>query len=355
MDTQQQITALQNEILRLKDEIKQSTDELQTTLTSVSVLYQVSSELSGIEDKTKATSTFVASICKMFSVDVGILIEVDRAGANYKTLEGIGLSRTEAGVLSGQIKGSAFEKIFQDRKPLRLKQPGDNALPEVVRHLSVKSALFIPVISNAQPELILLCCRMYAGEFSFEEERVINILGLKLAETLDRITAQDSVEGSLSLVNTTIESMTDGILVVNSDWKITLYNKQFTSMWNIPQELMDAHDAMKVVQFVSDQLIGPAVFLKKVEVLRANPDSRTTEVFEFKDGRVFERNSVPQQINDKVVGRVWSFRDVTSVKRAEQQLEVRMKEVEELNGFMVDRELKMVELKNEIKELRARV
>jgi len=33
---------------------------------------------------------------------------------------------------------------------------------------------------------------------------------------------------------------------------------------------------------------------------------------------------------------------------------VRIKEVEELNGFMVARELKMVELKQEIKELQAR-
>ena len=354
MDTQQQIVTAQNEILRLKEEIKLSTDELQNTLASVSVLYQISSELSGIEDKAKASSTFVASICKMYSVDIGILIELDKAGVSYKVLESIGLSKTEGAKLAGQIKGSAFEKIYQERKPLRLKQPGDDSLPEVVRHLSVKSALFVPVIPSTQPELILLCCRMYAGEFSFEEERVINILGIKLAETLDRISSHDAVEESLSLLNTTIESMSDGILVADSDWKITLYNKQYTAMWKIPQEIMDAHDVMKVSQFVSNQLIDPSGFTKKIAELRANPDSAKTEVFEFTDGRVIERNSVPQRINGKTVGRIWSFHDVTKVKQAEKQLEMRMKDVEELNGFMVDRELKMVELKKEIKELSAR-
>ncbi len=194
---------------------------------------------------------------------------------------------------------------------------------------------------------------MYAREFSFEEERVINILGIKLAETLDRISSQDAVEQSLSLVNTTIESMSDGILVADSDWKITLYNKQYTAMWKIPQEIMDTHDVMKVIQFVSNQLNDPAGFMKKIEELRASPDSSTTEAFEFKDGKVFERNSVPQRINSKIVGRVWSFHDVTKVKQAEKQLEMRIKDVEELNGFMVDREMKMVELKKEIEELRA--
>lgn len=354
MDTQQQITAAQNEILQLKEEIKQSTDELQHTLTSVSVLYQVSSELSGVRDKATASSSFVASICKLFSVDVGIIIELDKASGEYKTLESIGLPRADIGELSGKIEGSAFAKIDQEKKPLRLKQPEDNALPGVVRHLAVKSALFVPITPTTQPELILLCCRMYAGEFLFEEERVISILGQKLAETLDRIAAQKAVEESLSLVKTTIESMADGIVAVNADWKITLYNKQYTSMWNISQDIMDTGDVMKVVQLVSDQLSDPVGYIKKVDELRANPDSRATEVLEFKDGRVFERNSVPQRINDKVVGRVWNFHDVTSMKQAEKQLESRMKEVEELNGFMVDRELKMIELKNEIKELQAR-
>jgi len=124
-------------------------------------------------------------------------------------------------------------------------------------------------------------------------------------------------------------------------------------MWKIPQEIMDTHDVMKVIQFVSNQLNDPAGFMKKIEELRASPDSSTTEAFEFKDGKVFERNSVPQRINSKIVGRVWSFHDVTKVKQAEKQLEMRIKDVEELNGFMVDREMKMVELKKEIEELRA--
>jgi PAS domain-containing protein len=353
MDTQQQIVAAQQEILNLKEEIKQSADELQHTLTSVSVLYQISSELSGIDDKDKAGNAFVAGICKMFSIDVGVLIEVDRVGLGYKTIESIGLSRAEADGLGGQIKGSVFEKTYQDRKPSRLDQPGASALPDVVQHLAVKSALLIPIIPSSQPELILLCCRMYAGEFSFEEERVINILSIKFAETLDRIAAQIRAEESLSLVNTTIESMSDGILVADLDWHITLYNKRYTTMWHIPQEIMYPHDVMKAIQFVSDQMSDPVSFFKEVDELRANPESISTEVFELKDGTVIERNSVPQRVKDKTVGRVWSFRDITGIKHAEKQLEMRMQDLEELNGYMVDRELKMVELKKEIKELRA--
>ncbi|MGA8234568.1 MAG: response regulator, partial [Candidatus Acidiferrales bacterium] len=48
--------------------------------------------------------------------------------------------------------------------------------------------------------------------------------------------------------------------------------------------------------------------------------AKTDDVLELKDGRVFERHSEPQNVNGKNVGRVWSFRDVTERKRAEETL-----------------------------------
>ena len=53
-------------------------------------------------------------------------------------------------------------------------------------------------------------------------------------------------------------------------------------------------------------------------------------MIEFNDGKIFERYSKPQKIGESVVGRVWSFRDITDRKRAEERLVASLGEKEVL-------------------------
>ena len=128
------------------------------------------------------------------------------------------------------------------------------------------------------------------------------------------------IQETLSLLNATIESTRDGILVVDLTGKIMSFNTKFVDMWHIPPYILDSRDDSAALSCVLDQLSDPEIFIKKVQELYAQPDAESYDLLQFKDGRIFERYSRPQKIMGRSVGRVWSFRDITKRKKNEEQI-----------------------------------
>ncbi len=130
--------------------------------------------------------------------------------------------------------------------------------------------------------------------------------------------AESKLERSVSLLRATLESTADGIFVVDQNGHCTSFNRMFGEMWQIPDSVLESRDSELSFSFAAPQLKDPDAFYEKVRALDADSEAESFDTLEFKDGRVFERYSRPQRVGDEVVGRVWSFCDVTERKRAEQ-------------------------------------
>jgi PAS domain S-box-containing protein len=167
--------------------------------------------------------------------------------------------------------------------------------------------------------------------------RIIGTCGISTNIT-ERKRAEEALRWSETQLYVILESTADGILAVDSKGKVIEANQRFAELWRVPQSLMDARDDRALLDFVLDQLSDPDTFLKKVQSLYGT-DALDMDTLAFKDGRIFERYSFPMIMDGAVIGRVWSFRDITGRKRQEKELSEKNSELERFT-YTVSHDLK---------------
>jgi len=130
-------------------------------------------------------------------------------------------------------------------------------------------------------------------------------------EITNRKRFEDELRGSVSLLRATMESTGDAILVVDTDGRVVQFNRRFTETWGISEERLREMGGGTGPPFDLDKLRDPDAFRETLARLARNPCDSSLDTVELQDGRIFESYSQPQRMDERVVGRVWSFRDVT--------------------------------------------
>lgn len=128
--------------------------------------------------------------------------------------------------------------------------------------------------------------------------------------------AEKSLRETEAQFRATFDSTADGILAVDVEGKILHANRRFAELWRIPPPLVESGNDRALLECVLEQLADPDAFLAKVQALY-DSDASDMDTLDFKDGRVFERFSVPMISGGVRTGRVWSFHDITARRRTE--------------------------------------
>jgi PAS domain-containing protein len=109
-----------------------------------------------------------------------------------------------------------------------------------------------------------------------------------------------------ALLAATIESTGEAILATDGT-RVIAFNQRFVDMWRIEGATLRSFDA--VCRHIA------ARTRRGDPVCTADSELEAVATLELDDGRVVELSSRPQLAADRVVGRVWSFRDVTAQRR----------------------------------------
>ncbi|HEX4905078.1 MAG TPA: EAL domain-containing protein [Acidimicrobiales bacterium] len=217
----------------------------------------------------------------------------------------------------------------------------------VPRHVPASLSLFLegvhpddlPVVESEVREMLgdgsdrefQLRWRMPDGEVRWMHARshtrerdatgaVVRVSGT-MQDSTERMVTDASLRQTLSLLNATLDSTADGILVVDLDGVVTTMSRRFVDMWRLePANAVPGVPVRDLTASVLDQLRDPDEFLDRARALNRSLEAESHDVIEFVDGRVFERYSTPQRVGGEVVGRVWTCRDVTEHKQLQDDL-----------------------------------
>lgn len=140
----------------------------------------------------------------------------------------------------------------------------------------------------------------------------------RLRESIEeRERANRELTHSASLLRATLDSTADGILVVDSQENVMLYNQAFVSLWELPL----GWENLGVAQWRSVVLekIQDADAYRRRDAERRDLEPEIHDSIEMKDGRVLEVVIRPYRVQGKLEGRLYKYTDVTARLQAERQ------------------------------------
>lgn len=152
------------------------------------------------------------------------------------------------------------------------------------------------------------------------EGRPIRAVGLHQDVTA-RKNAEAARESVLERFRSLIENLQMGILVETAERRIIQANRTFCDLFGIPDPAMllgvDCGDAARGAALLFMDTDGFGV---RVAEIMARGDVVVNEEMALKDGRVFERDYVPVNLQGVFLGNMWIYRDITRRKRMEREL-----------------------------------
>ncbi|AWN72488.1 bifunctional diguanylate cyclase/phosphodiesterase [Legionella anisa] len=212
-----------------------------------------------------------------------------------------------------------YQKVAQAAEHVK-KQGREPSLTNVCEELG---------IITPTPNLSILLEKWYHTQPEFQRSIKAPLSENINVKTHDILEKNIELEKSLSLLRATLESTADGIMMVNGKGQVVDWNQKFVEMWRIPSHMLESGTESIGFEYILQQLSNPEAVIADVKYLYENPEWQgELPVLHFKDGRIFERFTQPQRIGSEIVGRVYSFRDITQKLMEEDELRIRERAIE---------------------------
>jgi DNA-binding response OmpR family regulator len=138
---------------------------------------------------------------------------------------------------------------------------------------------------------------------------------------LDHYRHIEEQKRSSALIRATLDATADGIVVFDTENRLTHVNQQFFDIWKIHLNGAATDQEKIILESMRGQTLKPAQFVESFFSGKGLKYRNQVELLELTGERYLELTIKQQIVDDTVVGCVYSFKDVTTQKQLEEQNE----------------------------------
>ena len=130
-----------------------------------------------------------------------------------------------------------------------------------------------------------------------------------LVDRSEQVRAEATLAESVAELAATLESVADGILVVDLGGHIRNFNRRFAALWGVPDEMLLLRADDEVFDWMRLQVAEPRDYMIRLAEIDAETLLEATDRFRLRSGRLIERTTAPQCSHGVPIGRVFCFRE----------------------------------------------
>ncbi|MFA5172284.1 MAG: EAL domain-containing protein [Sulfuriferula sp.] len=144
------------------------------------------------------------------------------------------------------------------------------------------------------------------------------------------------LERLIAELRATLESSADGLLVTDLNRGIRAYNQTFAKLWEMPEHLLTERDDNAVFSWIDRATLYRSQHAIE-EVVSSHPLLiNTTETLTLRSGRILECITLPQYARGQAIGKVYTYRDISTQVANEARLKLASKVFEaSLNAIFI--------------------
>jgi PAS domain S-box-containing protein len=236
-----------------------------------------------------------------------------------------------------------------------LSSGGEIRRAEFMEGLPVGSGIGVPMTAGESIHGVLSILYSTPRQIDTAELWYLNVLTNILSVFIEKQRSFARIKESESFLNSVLEGIGEGVVVVNPEMKIISANRGYLDIVGLEKEDVIGQSYFKVS--IGEE--GPVQEDETGSVMNVFETGRPlSSLNSHMDGKgrklSVQTKSYPIfGFSGEVVAVVETLMDITESIRLERDLEKRVKELEEFYDMAVGRELRMIELKDEIESLRA--